>query len=424
MKYYLSLFTLAGVVAAQSPTWGQCGGSGYTGSTFCVAGDSCIYVNDWYSQCQPGGPAPPSTTSTSISTSKAAPSSTSSSAPPGGSTAIRYLGRVNPATKELSWPGTGVAFTFTGTSASIGLSSVSGTNSVDLVIDGGEPTVISNVAGTSISTPSGLSQGTHTVVLHKRSEAIFGSIFLGDITTDGTLGASVAPARKIEVVGDSISVGYGLDGTNPCTNTAAVEDNPLTYGALAANALGADYSIVAWSGKGLTRNIATGAPDTSPLMPELYSRYGANDADGSYTFPAASTPDAVVINLGTNDFSYLGYTATGQSYDARAPLDPATYTAGMVSFVQSIQTHYPNAHFFLLTSPMLSDYFPTAADAQKTTQTNALKAAITQLNSSKMHFVDWPTQGSDVGCDYHPNAATHAAEGKVLASAISAALGW
>lgn len=228
---------------------------------------------------------------------------------------------------------------------------MSGTNSVDLSIDGGEPTVISNVAGTSISTPSGLSQSSHTVVLHKRSEAIFGSIFLGNITTDGTLGLNVAPARKIEIIGDSITVGYGLDGTYPCTNTAAVEDNPLTYGALAADALGADYSVVAWSGKGLTRNFATGSPDTSPLMPELYTRYGANDADDSYTFPAVSTPDVVIINLGTNDFSYLSYTTTGQSYDARAPLNPATYTASMVSFIQSIQTHYPNAHFFLLTSP-------------------------------------------------------------------------
>jgi hypothetical protein len=38
--------------------------------------------------------------------------------------------------------------------------------------------------------------------------------------------------------------------------------------------------------------------------------------------------------------------------------------------------------------------------------------------------VDWPTQESDVGCDYHPNTATHAAEGAVLAIAICLALGW
>jgi len=31
--------------------WGQCGGIGYTGCKVCVAGSTCTYNNDWYSQC-------------------------------------------------------------------------------------------------------------------------------------------------------------------------------------------------------------------------------------------------------------------------------------------------------------------------------------------------------------------------------------
>ena len=413
MKSHFPILALAGVVAAQSALWGQCGGQGFTGSTSCVSGSSCVFVNNWYSQCQPGSAGAPSSTLTTVT--KSAPASTSKPAPTGSSSAnIRYVGRVNPATKELTWPSTGIAFTFTGTTASIGISSVTGTNSADLIIDGGAPIVIANVAGTSISTGT-LSQGKHTVELRKRSEANFGSIFLtGTVTTDGTLNASAAPTRRIEIVGDSISVGYGLDGVNPCTNTAALEDSPKTYGALAANSLGADYSIVAWSGKGVTRNYPTGGVDTSPLLPELYTRYGANDADNSYPFPASWVPDAVVVNLGTNDFAYQG---------ARDPLSASAYTATMVKFVQSIQAHYPNADFFLMTSPLLSDTYPTAADAQHTTQSNALKAVVAQVGA-KAHLVDWPTQGADVGCDYHPNAATNAAEATVLAAAIKAVEGW
>lgn len=105
-------------------------------------------------------------------------------------------------------------------------------------------------------------------------------------------------------------------------------------------------------------------------MPAFYTRYGANDADDSYTFQAESTPDAVVINLGTNDFNYL---------NTRDPIDRSTFTAGMVAFVKSIQTHYPDANFFLMTSPMLSDSYPTAEDAQHTTHSDAVKAAITEL---------------------------------------------
>ncbi|KAG7287511.1 hypothetical protein NEMBOFW57_007023 [Staphylotrichum longicolle] len=343
---------------------------------------------------------------------------------PSCTSTVRYLGRVNPSTKELSWPGSGVTFAFTGTSATIHLTAVSGSTSVDLVVDGGAPIVISDFTGNAISTPAGLAQGNHTVVLRKRSEPQYGNIFLGNITTDGQLTAAPAASkRQIDIIGDSITVGYGLDGTLPCVNTAALENNPKTYGALAANALGADYSVIAWSGKGLIRNIATGSPDTSPLVPQLYTRYGADDADNSYPFPKEWSPDAVVINLGTNDFSYVAWDASGQSYNARDPIDPTAYTDGMVRFVQDIRKHYPRAHFFILTSPMLSDTWPTAADAQKTTQTNALKKAVEKLGK-RAHFVDWPTQGSDVGCDYHPNAATNAAAGEMLAKAIATALGW
>ncbi|RXW18114.1 hypothetical protein EST38_g7736 [Candolleomyces aberdarensis] len=33
------------------PKYGQCGGNGWTGSTTCVAGSTCVKLNDWYSQC-------------------------------------------------------------------------------------------------------------------------------------------------------------------------------------------------------------------------------------------------------------------------------------------------------------------------------------------------------------------------------------
>ncbi|KAH8177433.1 glycosyl hydrolase family 10 domain-containing protein [Sarocladium implicatum] len=41
-------------VLAQSPVWGQCGGSGWSGSKTCVSGSVCTVQNEWYSQCIPG----------------------------------------------------------------------------------------------------------------------------------------------------------------------------------------------------------------------------------------------------------------------------------------------------------------------------------------------------------------------------------
>lgn len=334
----------------------------------------------------------------------------------------RLLGRVNPATKELTWPGTAVSFAFKGTSATISFANVVGDNSFDLFIDGNTLTEIAKVVNTTISTPK-LTSGTHSVVLRRRSETATGTLAVIKVTTDGTFVAEKPLTRQIELIGDSITVGYGLDGTFPCTNNAAVTDNPKTYGVLAADALDADYHVVAWSGKGLIRNVVSSQPDTSPLIPELWTRYGANDADGSYPFPPSWKPSAVVINLGTNDWSYLSFTASGDSFAGRPVLNPAAFTAAMVKFVNRIQTKYPAAQFFLLNSPILSDSYPTAADAQKTHQTKAIQDAVKQIGA-KAHFVDWPTQGSDVGCDYHPNAATHAREAEVLAAAIKGVLKW
>lgn len=337
---------------------------------------------------------------------------------------FRFLGRVNPSTQELSWPATGVSFSFNGTSASVNLAAMWGTNSIDMVIDGGAPIVTDNVVDTSITTPSNLSEGYHTVEIRKKSEALYGSLYVSNVTVvGGTSGEVTAPSRRIQIIGDSISVGYGLDGTYPCTNTAALEDAPKTYGALTAQNLSADYDIIAWSGKGLIRNYPTGEVDDTPIMPELWTRYGANDADNSYTFPVADTPDIVVINLGTNDFDYMLTNSSGDLYEARPPLDPDTYTAALVNFTTTIQGHYPDAEFFITTSPLLSDGYPMANDTQHTTQANCIQAAVAEIGSNA-HFVNFPTQDSsnnNIGCDYHPSAATHQAMAVILTAAIEAA---
>lgn len=101
-------------------------------------------------------------------------------------------------------------------------------NSADLFIDGGSPLDIANVTGDSIATPR-LPLGRHNVVIRKRSETVLGTCKVGSITSNGIPLPPPTPKRKIEIIGDSISVGYGLDGTFPCVNTAAIEDNAMTY---------------------------------------------------------------------------------------------------------------------------------------------------------------------------------------------------
>ncbi|TQN67425.1 Exoglucanase 1 [Colletotrichum shisoi] len=43
--------TTAGSGTGASPKWGQCGGKEWPGPFACVAGSTCTFVNEWYSQC-------------------------------------------------------------------------------------------------------------------------------------------------------------------------------------------------------------------------------------------------------------------------------------------------------------------------------------------------------------------------------------
>ncbi|CAE6414897.1 unnamed protein product [Rhizoctonia solani] len=67
--------------------WGQCGGTGYTGSTVCDSGLTCVYQNDYYSQCLAASTtvtstSTKSTTTTTSTTSKATLTTTTTSAAP------------------------------------------------------------------------------------------------------------------------------------------------------------------------------------------------------------------------------------------------------------------------------------------------------------------------------------------------------
>ncbi|KAI8984824.1 glycoside hydrolase superfamily [Trametes punicea] len=91
MKTLAALVALATIVAVPAnavAVWGQCGvravvlGIGYTGSTTCDAGTTCVELNDYYSQCQPSSSVPTTTTPPS------SPTTTGGSAPAPGATGL------------------------------------------------------------------------------------------------------------------------------------------------------------------------------------------------------------------------------------------------------------------------------------------------------------------------------------------------
>ncbi|KAH8586991.1 glycosyl hydrolase [Bisporella sp. PMI_857] len=75
-------------VSAQVATYGQYGGTGWTGATTCVSGSCCTFSNAWYSQCLPctgGGASSASLTTKSVASTLATSTSTKATQQPSGS---------------------------------------------------------------------------------------------------------------------------------------------------------------------------------------------------------------------------------------------------------------------------------------------------------------------------------------------------
>jgi lysophospholipase L1-like esterase len=328
----------------------------------------------------------------------------------------------DPAGPRFSWSGTQIRAAFSGTGLVVKLKD-SGQSQFDVAIDGAKPTLLVPGASDSHEVATGLAPGEHTVVITKRTEPTFGTTqFLGFEPKDGALVPTPAPGGKlIEMVGDSITAGYGILGFEPCKN-AQNQDNSFSpeteseteaWGALAATELGARHHAVAWSGIGVYRD---NNGDQADPMPVRYDR--ALGEDGASTWDHSKAhPDLVVVNLGTNDF------ATG---DPGVPFQTA-----YVAFLKSIRDKHPEAFIAVATSPMLTDSYPEppANEQRRTKSIAALEAIVAARKTAGDAKVASLTideqQAADLyGCDSHPSKDTAKKMAGKLVAFAKTTLGW
>ena len=142
-------------------------------------------------------------------------------------------------------------------------------------------------------------EAEHHVRVLKQTEPQWSLCVLKELTVIGKL--KEAPAKKdkyIEVIGDSITCGYGNLKIDGVSNSGALyQDGTQTYAFLAAEALGADASIVGCSGIGIDKGWTDfSESDFYPKASFYRDKTGEN-----YNF--FRVPDLVIINLGTNDQS-------------------------------------------------------------------------------------------------------------------------
>lgn len=325
---------------------------------------------------------------------------------PGDEREIHLIGRFersDPARPAFDWSGSAIAARFDGGEIAVTLED-SGSNIFAVTIDGQpRPDLVTRPGIETYPLASGLGAGPHDLRLTRRTEASFGVNRLIDLSGATLIATPPETDRLIELVGDSITCGYGVLGDGPtCAFSPETESEPDAYGALTAAALGAHHSAIAWSGKGMLRNYGGDPIDT---MPELYPRTLAGDPNSAWT--AASPPAVVVIHLGTNDF---------------AQGDPGPeFVDRYDAFVVAVRTRYPDATLLAALSPMLSG----AARLRAADYLDEVIARAAARGDGKVETIEFAEQVlEELGCDYHPGRLTHQQMAATLTARIRAITGW
>jgi lysophospholipase L1-like esterase len=282
---------------------------------------------------------------------------------------------------------------------------------------------------------SGLRPGEHLFRLLKRSETIGSQVEVGRVRIDpgaALLKARKPAARRIEIGGDSYTVGYGVEspgrggpGTQDETGRdcddeklRATTNTFAAQGWIAAELLGADAQTNAISGLGLVRAYAG---DTSWLpFPEYYGRVLQNRAEPLYDparppFGEPWKPQVVVVALGTNDFSTELAPHEAKRFADRAALR-AAWKKAYAEFLARLRRLYPGARFVLVSTNLATGN--ELADGVRDVVAEEEKAGRKDLAA-----VDLPSL-TQYGCHWHPDLATQKKNGRLLAEAISRLTGW
>jgi lysophospholipase L1-like esterase len=306
---------------------------------------------------------------------------------------------------QFTWPGTYFEGRFRGTG--VGLALNDSTNDYVVQVDGAIVDTLVTPGNTTYWV-KGLADGDHTVRLAKRTESPWAvGEFGGLVAASGgaVLAKPAARSRQIEFIGDSWTAGYGdMSTSRDCGSNGGVTRNTnadVSFGALTAKGLNADYQINAWSGLGMVRNYNGTNPDYN------FRTYYDTDLQALYnsaTWPVPGTwrPQAVVIGLGINDFS----TALN-SGEKWATIDElaADYRTAYLAFIDKLRARYGSDTFIVLTYPDLS--YQTTAFATSIQQIVKTRNDAGDSRVSSLYYDDTALGLDHLGCDWHPSQHDH-----------------
>lgn len=254
--------------------------------------------------------------------------------------------------------------------------------------------------------------GDIRIKIMRYSEAAFAELGIAAIDISGTPRImQKSDKRLIELVGDSITCGYGIEGENEKDIFSTATENPWTnYAGQLARAFDADYQLVSWSGNGVVSHFIgeyTEEPrvenfflqDLYPYADaELERRWGRQE----YTpWDFSRQPQLIIINLGTNDSSFTRWKTE------RNRLYMEAYT----KLLRLVRKNNPEAAILCILGVMEQQLDKTLEETVR---------YYNETENDKVHFLRLELQRAEDGyaVDGHPSLTAHTRLAATLAEYI------
>ncbi len=324
---------------------------------------------------------------------------------------IDYVGRIeflDDGSARFDWTGSSFRFRFSGNVCAARLSDTK--KSFYLIFVDNEPAREIVVCGgdSLIVLADGLSAGQHTLTAYKRTEAGEGCTTLHAISFPS--GGNLLPwtgssDRRIEFIGDSITCGFGSETADPAAQYCPETENAYhSYASIAARYFGADYTQIAHSGQGVIRNYGDERRVSDYTMLQRFGKTFDCQQGSAWDF-SRWQPHAVVICLGTNDFS------TKRSFT------DDEFVVGYKQLIDSVRRAYGQIPILCLSSPMTDDNHLH----------DCVRHAVEEYGDGNLLFVPILPTILDRRCDVgagHPNYSGHKKMAMALIPYLSSATGW
>lgn len=324
---------------------------------------------------------------------------------------IRIVGRyatLDDGSITYDWSGVYIDIRFNGTYLAVELSDTK-CSYYNLMVDGvaQEKFKSEGEHSTVVLFKSSKPAAEHHIRIQKATEAEQGQTTIHTFTTDGKFlpTKDLALSRHIEFYGDSLTCGYGTEsesGDEPFK--AETENCCYTYAAYTAAHFGADYNLISHSGRGLVRNYGDAEPvsEFETTMSSRAFRTFDEVVESQWDFQNSHyTPDAIVITLGTNDFSTEPRPA------------PEVYIEGYRKLIAGIRTSW-------------NKELPVLCVVHAPEAVECVKEMVVTIDNCAMADIskDVYNRTTDLGASEHPNKHGQAKMAAIVIEEFAKLTGW